>query len=92
MYSRSMPNSSYRTRLSSPTPSCNPGYHEIFITIMTNLFLDALLPQALLILGLEVGVNLGSLGRSVAVHLGLETTILDTIFIIIATFGNSPAW
>jgi hypothetical protein len=33
--------------------------------------LDALLTKALLILSLELGVNLGALGRSVAVDLGL---------------------
>jgi hypothetical protein len=37
--------------------------------------LDALLTKALLILSLEVGVNLGALGGSVAVDLGLEESI-----------------
>lgn len=36
------------------------------------LFLDALLTQTLLILGLQLGINLGTLGGSVTVHLGLE--------------------
>ena len=38
---------------------------------MTNLFLDTLLAQALLIVSLELSVDLGTLGGSVAVQLSL---------------------
>jgi hypothetical protein len=38
---------------------------------MTNLFLDALLAQTLLILSLELCVDLSTLGGSVTVQLGL---------------------
>jgi hypothetical protein len=37
--------------------------------------LDALLTKSLLILSLELGVNLGALGGSVTVDLGLEESI-----------------
>lgn len=43
-----------------------------FHNIVINLFLDALLTQTLLILSLEVGINLSTLGGSVAVHLSLN--------------------
>lgn len=38
-----------------------------------HLFLDTLLTQALLILSLQFGIDLSTLGRLVAVHLGLQT-------------------
>lgn len=40
------------------------------------LFLDTLLPEALLILCLQVGIDLGSFGGFVAVHLSLRTVSL----------------
>lgn len=56
------------------------GYYDTYKCGKSYLVLNALFAQALLILSLQVGINLSTLGWGVAVELGLETKYEYEVF------------